>query len=511
MVCSVNKIDSNVSGLSYAVEECLGQLPTTPTWQSLEPNSFSDFGAELSTVTRSPIDPTRQNSKGTISDVNASGGFNIDVTKTNLQQMLQGFFFADCREMPTTKSIIGAGSSITIKGVVGSSETYTAASGLDAFSDNELVYMSGFSNATNNGLKTVASSTAATLVVNEDVVDETPTSTAKIETVGYQFASGDVDIDVTSNIMSMVSLTTDFTTLTNFIPGAWVFIGSDTAANAFANNVGFARIKTVSANAVVFDKVEFTPVTEAGTGKAIRVFAGNIIKNENSASLIKRYSFQFERTLGEGATSTQAEYLIGAVANEFSLNIPSADKINADMSFVGINTDYRSGESGDELKAGNRSAALGESAINTSSDLGALKMYVLDSATSTPTSLFAYVTDASLTISNSVTPTKAVGVVGAFDTTSGNFVVSGSITAYFADTAAVQAVKNNANVGFNVIAASENSGFVYDIPLLSLGGGRVTVEKDNPIKIPLTPNGAKNANGYTMLYQSFAYLPTVAM
>ena len=47
--------------------------------------------------------------------------------------------------------------------------------------------------------------------------------------------------------------------------------------------------------------------------------------------------------------------------------------------------------------------------------------------------------------------------------------------------------------------------------MLGLGGGRLNVEKDAPITVPLEPAGAENENGYTMLYEVFAYLPTVAM
>ena len=56
--CETKKIDSNVVGLNYAVEECLGQLSSNPKWQALEPNSFSDFGGELSTTNRTPVSYT---------------------------------------------------------------------------------------------------------------------------------------------------------------------------------------------------------------------------------------------------------------------------------------------------------------------------------------------------------------------------------------------------------------------------------------------------------------------
>ena len=514
MTCDIKKIDSNITGLAFAEEECLKQLPgadgADAVWYGLEPNSYSDFGGELSTVARAPIDPSRQNKKGTITDLDASCGFNTDFTKTNLVRLLQGFFFADARELPSTQPLNGA--KVAISEVNAGDKTYAAAAGLGIFGAGVLVYATGFDAASNNGVKTVASATATGVVVSENLVaDAAPSAGAKLEAVGRQFAAGDVSVAVTGNVVSLIATAADFTTMPEFFPGRWVFLGGDLTANRFAKNVGFARIKSVAAKALVFDDVTWLAETEAGTGKTIRLFVGTVIKNEKVPSLIKRRSYNIERQLGQGENGTQAEYLEGAVANEFTLAIPQADKINADVSFVACDNTYRSGDSGDELKAGTRISAPGEDAYNTSSDIYRIKMSVNDPASSNPSALFGYVSEASVSINNDVTPNKAVGILGAFDTSAGNFEVGGSITAYFTTVAAVKAVRANADVGLSVIGAAKNAGFVFDIPLLGLGGGRLNVEKDAPITVPLEPAGAENANGYTMLYEVFSYLPNVAM
>jgi hypothetical protein len=48
------------------------------------------------------------------------------------------------------------------------------------------------------------------------------------------------------------------------------------------------------------------------------------------------------------------------------------------------------------------------------------------------------------------------------------------------------------------------------MPLLSLGDGRLNVEQDQPITLPLDTNAAESKFGHTLLYQSFPYLPTAA-
>jgi hypothetical protein len=509
MTCGTYKIDSNLTGLAYAEEECLKQLPTTPTWFGLEPNSYSDFGGELTTISRSPIDPSRQNKKGVVSDMEASGGFNSDFTKSNLTRLLQGFFFADARQMPTTAPLNAA--QVAVSGVTSGTKTYGVASGGASFTAGMLVHASGFSAAANNGLKTVASSTGTTIVVDESLTTESgPITGAKIEAVGRKFAEGDLAIAVVDGVASLVATAADFTTMAELFPGRWIFIGGDATTAKFGDNVGYARIKSVAAKAIIFDDVTFAPVNEAGTGKSIQIFTGTVIRNEKNPSLIKRRTYSIERTLGEGANGTQAEYLEGAVANEFTLTIPQAEKISADLSFIACDNTYRSGDVGDEVKAGTRVSAPGEDAYNTSSDIYRIKMSV-NGAESNRSALFGYVSEATVSINNNITPIKAVGVLGAFDTAIGNFDVSGSVTAYFTDVAAVKAVRANADVGLSVIGAAKNAGFVFDIPLMGLGGGRLNVEKDTPITVPLEPSGAENANGYTLLYQSFSYLPTVAM
>lgn len=522
MVCPVVKIDSNITGLAIAEEVCLKQLPTTavdgyePTWYGQEPNSYSDFGGEVTTVARSPIDPNRQNKKGTVTDLDASGGFNTDFTQNNLTRILQGFFFADARVKPSTLSLAIGAANTAITSVTAGTKTYAAAAGLAVFNKaGYLIKGTGFANASNNGIKTVASATGTTVVVAETVATETtPPAGASLQVVGFEFPAADVSIAVVDGIPSLVAVATDLTTL-GLIPGEWVWLGGDDAADQFANNTGFGRVATIAATAITFDDTTWNPVNEAGTGKTIRLFFGTVIKNERG-SLIKRRSYNIERTLGEGPEAEnpgdqQAEYLEGAVCNELTLNIPQAEKFNADLTFVACDNTHRSGAAGDKLKGGTRVAGLGEDAFNTSSDVYRIKMAILDPATSRPSPLFGYVTEATLTIQNGVTPNKAVGTLGAIDTSAANFVAGGSATAYFNSVAASRAIRNNADVGFSTILASRNAGMVFDIPLLGLGGGRNNVEKDAPITVPLETNGAENVYGYTAMYVNFPYLPNAAM
>lgn len=501
------KQDSNLTGLRYAEEASLKTLPGSPVWYPLEPNSYSDFGGQLKTVARNPINPSRQRKKGTVTDLDASGGFVQDMTLNNLTRALQGFFFADARQKAGTAMFNVTG--VPLTSVTSSSKTYAAASGLATIAVSALVLASGFGVSTNNGLKTVASRTSGTVVVVEALADEaSPPAAAKLETVGYAFTSADLSVVMSGSLARLTSATKDMTTL-GLVPGEWIYLGGDAAGNTFASvNKGFARVGAITATYLELDKTDWVPIADAGTGKSIQIFFGTLIRNEGDPTLIKRRTYQVERTLGNDANGVMSEYLVGAVANEYNLTVPQADKLTAELKYVALDNEQRDGTTG--VKAGTRPVLTAEECFNTSSDISRIKLGLVSGVNSDVTPLFAFATEMTLTLKNGVTANKALGVLGGFDTSAGTFEIGGKMTAYFADIAAVQAVRNNADVTIDAIFSKPNSAILFDIPLLGLGDGRLAVEQDKAITLPLDMNGAENKFGYTFAFMQFPYLPNVA-
>lgn len=501
----VVKIDSNVTGLRFAEEASLKTLPASPVWYPLEPNSYSDFGGQITTVARNPINPSRQQKKGVTTDLSASGGFNQDLTHTNLTRFMQGFMFADIREKKTTTPMNGAAIAITAVATATKAYTTTAV----GFAAGDLALASGFGVAANNGVKTVATNTGGEVTVAEVLADEAaPPAGAALRVIGFQFPSGDASVVAAGgSYPRLVAAATDCTTF-GLIPGEWVYLGGDGATESFVNNAGFARVNTVTSTYIEFDKTDWTPVAEAGTGLAIRVFFGDVLKNESDPDLIKRRTYQMERTLGKDDDGTMSEYLTGAVANQFTLNSPQAQKIAVDMTFLACDNEQRDGATG--VKPGTRPALVESDAYNTTNDFARIKLSSVSGSDSAIAPMFMYATDLTLSVNNNVSENKALGVLGAFDTSAGMFEVKGSLTAYFADVAGVQAVRNNADVTLDVCMAKQNAGIVFDVPLLSLGNGRLAVEKDKPITLPLDVQGAEGKFGHTMLFEVFSYLPTRA-
>ena len=511
-MATLTKIDSNVTELRYAEEDSYGVLPVTPDWVPLEPNSYTDFGGSIVTVARNPINASRQRKKGVTTDLEATGGFDTDITQTNLQDILQGFFFADL----IPKVELGGASEIT--GVATATDRYSMAADGDDFAVNSLVYASGFTNAGNNGLHLVDESAATYVGVAENLVDEvSPPAVAKLVTVGVQGTAGDIDVSVAGTLPALTSTSLDFTTL-GLSPGEWIFIGGDATGKKFVNaaNNGFARVRSVAANTLTLDKTQATMVTEASTTETIQIFFGRVLKNQTGSSIVRR-TYQLERALGApddaAPAEIQGEYLVGAVPNEFALKIPAADKVTATLSFVPKTNEVVTGSTG--LKTGNRPSLVEADAFNTSSDFSRIKLALVSSTDAAPDPLFAFVQEINLSINNNVTVDKAVGVLGGFEATAGSFIVSGDMQAYFADVTAVSAVRNNEDITLDIHMVKANAGISIDVPLIALGDAKANVEQDKPIMLPLkteAATGAKIAStlDHTLLMVFWDYLPDAA-
>lgn len=503
----VKKISSNVTDLRFGEEVEIGVLPTSPVpvLYPLEPNSFDDFGGELTRIARNPINSGRQRKKGAIVDLSSTGGFETDFTQTNLQRILQGFFFADYRtkaEMPVAV-------------ISGSPLNYVVAGTGAQFSAGDLVFGKGFSNDVNNGLRLVTAS--ATNSVSVAGLAAASGQSGIISRVGHQFASGDVQIDVAGLFPAMISAAFDMTKL-GLSPGELVWVGGDAGATSFAGltNNGFKRVKSVNATTVIFDKSDEPMTTDAGTGKTIRIFMGRVLKNEVGTD-IKRRTYTLERTLGVPDTSfpnaVQSELIKGAVPGELELTLNTADKATANLSFTAIDHEPRTATTG--LLPATRPQIEESELYNTSSDIKRIRMAVVSNTNEAPQPLFGFLTELSITLNNNLEENKALGYLGSFEVTEGTFQIDSACTAYFSSNEAVVAVRNNADVTLDILLVANNAGTAIDLPMIGLGDARADVEQDQAIMLPLTSEAGTGAKydpnmNHTMLMVFFDYLPDVA-
>lgn len=624
---AVQKVDSNVTGLRYQEETSIGVANTNNPWLALEPNSYDDFGGEFTTVARNPINDGRQRQKGVLVDLDATGGFQNDLTQDNLQDVLQGFMFADLRRKndvgndrsPRRAGITGefedylitdidgsdtitVDSRVAVTAVAGTNkgtgystgdvvEVVDAAAtvlvrlvvtgetgglvdtvdlldvnGLDVgglegrteadtgadtsttmvsgtgdaalqvtvtYGDGlvwqvgDIIKMTGHDDAANDGIFDVSAVTDNLITVSQTLtLDATINAAATMTTVGFEFPANDLDVVVPGlpGLPTLVTGGEDFTTM-GLIPGEWVFVGGDTGGaggDQFptnASNNGLMRINSVSATTLEIDKSSGTLVGEATAGgETVRVFFGRVLKNEADPVLQVRRTYQLERQLGTPddalPAEVQAEYLEGWTPNELTINYATADKITVDIAGIAIDVSTIDGPTA--LKSGTRPTLVTGDAYNTSNDISRLKLSVLDRTLgSNPTALFAFLTEFSINVNNNVSPNKAISVLGAFDVTAGQFNVEGSMEAYFADVTAVSSIRNNDDITLDVAMVKGNtglkSGTLIDVPLITLGDGRLSVEQDESITLPLDiPAGADRVFNHTLLWMFWDHLPNAA-
>jgi len=585
-MAQVNKIDSNFTGLYYAEESTIGVLPGSPTWYSLEPNSYADFGSQFTLTPRNPINDSRQRRKGQITDENASGGFNHDFTTLGMKNLLQGFFFADADDRNRESANLGAVATgeFTTDGVVNtatvasggtgtyvvgevltvSGGTFTTAATLtitavdggglvtavsvtdggvysvlptnpvstsggsgsgatftltfvteDNFAEKDLIFASGFTNAANNGLHEVTSGVDGVTipVVGSTLVAETPPSGAELVQVGVK------DTTVAANAgtgSTLGNIEVDIDLTGDLEPGSWIYVdGFSTAANN-----GFKRVYSVSyastTTTIQIDKSDSALATETA-GPAVSIYFGDDLYNKTSTA-IKRRTYSLERSLGApddaNPTQFQYQYLDGQVPNTLTFNFSSATKLEVDMGFVGLTG--ANVLSTDTRRSGTFVNQSYGSVYNTADHPYRVRLASVSQVDEAPTPLFAFVMEGTIEIDNGANANKALGSRGGFDVSVGDFMVGGQFQAYFSNVSAIEAIATNDDVTLDLAVTFDNKGFLMDQPLIALGDGRPTVEKDAPIMIPLATEAARgfesNANlDYTLRMVFFNYLPASAM
>lgn len=402
---------------------------------------------------------------------------------------------------------------------VGATHTVTVTAILKGYGPNSYATTTTAADASWGGADLVGG-VGDIVVTDTNIVDETPAAGARMERVGHQFASADVTI--TNDGTDLPTFTSAAVTMTTLpvIPGEWLWIGGDSAGTDFADDVnnGWARIRSISATAFTFDKTSNEMVTDAGTSKTIQIFWGKVLKNEADPSLQVRRTYAMERSLGnpdlDNPTKPQAEYVHGAVSNETTFNMSTAEKIAIDFTYLG--TDYDTIDSTgtilSQVGGASAPAVVEEDAYNTTSHVVRAKMTILSNSDSAPLALFAEVTELKFTIKNNLKANKALGKLGPFEITAGFFQGDGSVQAYFSETAAVQAVRDNADASIDFALANANAGLLFDLPLLTVQTKGLDIKINEPIMLPIDMNLSPDRNfNHTMFMQWFDYLPTLAM
>jgi len=499
------RIRTNEVSIAYAIEASLATLPAQPVWILVEPNGISAFGADISKTPRDPISANRQRRKGTTTDLDSSAEFDADITMDHVEDFGEGFCFSNATG---TKVYAGSNRQSLVSVATGNEYQHDALSA--TIPAGRLVFAKGFTTAGNNGLGVVdtGGSTTATPIVGSALTDETPAETtgASLEVAGVRGAAG--DITWTQSTSTIGSTTLDFTTL-GLTPGQFIHLGGEATLNKFAEGSAFMRIVSISANAIVVDKIQDidSGALSSGDGttgsQEIDILFGRFIRNvetTDSEFLERTFQFQFTAPNGGGVGVDQYEYSKGNLCNTAAFELPLTDKATVTFGFIGTDTDVPT-----TTAATNGTSVVQPvqtAAFNTTSGLASLRL----TGTSDLGACFKSLT---MTLNNNISPEKCLGTLGATFMNFGNFEVDIEAELVFTEGALITAIRNNETVTFDTILVNDDGGFAVDIPSLDLGGGGRTFPRNESVLVSTTGEAFADATLNTSIgIATFPYLPT---
>lgn len=489
----MGRVLTNNTALAYTIESALG-VPGT-TWKRLQPNSFKDWGAKTKRVERNPIDTNRQRQKGTIVDLDSAVAFETDLTLEAFIDFAEGFVFSTFKGGTVFKP-----TAVTATG-------YTVASG-GALPDNTLVLARGFANAANNGLKVLAGTSTATEIKTTGLVVEAaipPTQNATVEVCGFQFATGDAQINAGGNLIT----TTKDLTAFGLLPGQAVWVGDKANALfqfATAADYGLARVKAaVTTNLLQLDKKATTFSADTGTGKTIRLFYGRFVRNvaTDHADFLER-SFTFEAAFKNLATpgpGDEYEYAKGNYCNKLEFNLPLADKAAMSIECVGTTTDVPTGSrlSG----AASPVVPVQNVALSTSSDIARLRVTEVDETGITTD--FKALTFA---LNNNVSGEKVLGQLGPKYLNYGDFEVDMDANLIFTNSAVITAIRNNRTISMDFLVRNSDGAIYTDVPSMTLDDGGKEFPANESVNIKVKGMAHQDATfGHSVGISIFPYLP----
>jgi len=417
-------MDSNRVRMSLIREATLGVTPNTPRMRTGRITSET-LRYSPSFFLPNEIRSDRMNADPALINQNVSGGYAFEQSYPKdldvFSESLRSAFYNPWVLTPQHDNDGTADSILT--GYVATTGTMTVIdqSGSGGFAGTaykagHLVQLSGMTAAANNFVKKVTSSTATTVLFGSGGVDDTaPSANARMKVVGCEGASADLAA-VTDGITSTANL---FSTVAPAV-GQWICIGGTATANQYATatNNGWARVIAVAAGKLTLDNLPSGWAADAGTGKTIRLFWGDYIRNGQT-----RTSLSIEKSFLGQAVPTHVIHR-GMVANTYSLSASTGQAITGNFDFMGL-----TGAQATVAYGTTYAAASAFPVLTGNASVGA----ILEAGVLAGTPNWARRVDFNL--NNNLRMIDALGNIGAVEIGVGEASLTGTIETYFGSNA----------------------------------------------------------------------------
>lgn len=261
--------------------------------------------------------------------IDSLGGINLEWSYPSdlspLSEIIQSTFFNAWTNTPSRDNDGVADSVITDVAATGGVFTVTTGA---AFVIGHLIKTTGFGQAGNNGLFRITTGSATVPAVGNSLLtnEAAPAAAARIKVVGFQGALG----DITATATGLGATALDFTTL-GLTVGMFIKIGGTGASFRFATEAlnAWVRITAIAATALTCDNLPAGWTTDSGSGKTIRVFIPDTIKNGTT-----RKASTYERGFLGQSTPT---YIVntGMTVGGMRCSLASRGKMVGDVTLLG--------------------------------------------------------------------------------------------------------------------------------------------------------------------------------
>lgn len=477
--------DANRTQLGVIEESTFGTTPATPVFETLRVTGEPNLAFQPITTASNEIRSDRQVTDLPLVDKEAGGNVEMELSFGAQDTLLEGAMFDDWTNMATRKNE----TTTQITSVTAATDIYAVLTGT-AFVPGMMIQALGFTESANNGVFEAEATTSATQVVRGDVtVDETPGTTAILRQVGFVGATADIVADASG----LTSTIFDFTTL-NLVVGQWVKIGGTAAGDQFATtaNNGWARIETIAANDLDFDVLPTGWSPDVGTGKTIKVWFGDYIRNSTT-----KKSYSIERQYLD-QTSPLYEVFTGMTVDTFNMAAEAASIVTSTFGFLGKD----SAMSTTRTSGATDKAAPTNDVLNSSSNIASIREggSVISGSN--------FVLNLSVNVANNLRRNNAVGSIGAVEMGVGESTVTGELTTYFDDSTLVDKVIDNTETSLDFrFIDSDDQAMIVDMPRVKYSSGAPDVTgKNTDVTANLQYQALRDTTlGYQIQLQRFFY------
>jgi hypothetical protein len=498
----MSEVNAETLNVAVAEESTHGTIPST-NWTNIEPNELSGTEATINKQARTPFTITRQLRRSFKAGVDVGLSMELDVTLDHILLFAEAMFKSNLKHSGGTGLAVFRPTAATATG-------FTVAA-LGNLADGTLVASFGWPEDENNGVFVVDGASGTEITVAGGLTaNGAPPSNVLVLVVGFQFAAGDLELDVDGNLTTTAKNLTQL----GLNKGQWIYLGgADEIDPPYrfddADYFGHAKIAlTPAANKLTLARRSWTVgAPDNGGTRTIRLFYTAWIRNVarlHADEKLVSHSFEIAYPGLSAGPAAAYRYKAGCMLNTCAFAMPAEGKMTMQLEFIGKTT---TDPSPDRL-AGPSSArdVVSELAISTSSDINRLSVEEVDES-----GLMTDFADISLTVNNNITPADAVGFEGNRFTPLGVFQVDVAANAYFTTEEIATAVSDNRILRLAAGGRNDEFGLLIDVPSTGELAAPESIQHNQLVTVNASIQGFIDRHeAYTAGMSLFGYLPTRA-